>query len=357
LSEGEGCRKAIHAVAANLNPTGAEMTHRNASMKLVSQSPTSMKAFRLFMAITVLALVASPSFSQTPAPPHAKTTPAKVAPPKAKPAAVASAKAAPAKPGPKKAPLTKVALAKSTPARAALTKASPTTTATATATKAGPSSAVAESSPVEHLAATTGPININRKLKKLNGKFNLLVSADGTYAFSGEFPDKKPGLDWDITVGLRSNLGAVILFDYVGNAANGVEFSKQGQSGVLKDNFASFSGPHDITWNYCFHLSSQGREKRYREEERKREELRREEEEARKRHDEKLAAQKREEQKKLAQQELAQERGAAQSQQASNGGSGSGFDSTVSGIVSDVSSAAKTIVGLGSDFSSVLSMF
>ena len=218
-----------------------------------------------------------------------------------------------------------------------------------------------ETAPVETAAPApaTNPIVHNWHLNKLDGHLNLVVNPDGTYVFSGGFKDKKPGYDWDITGALKSSLGAVILFHYEGDASHGIEFSKQGKSAILADDFATFTGKHQASWSYRFHLSAEGRRARFEAMERKREQLRKEEAEARKRHDEKVVAQKRAEQKQEAQDELAWEQQYAQQHPTPSGGAsapsgGGGIGGVVGGVVNSVTGALGSI---GGAVSGLLGMF
>jgi hypothetical protein len=87
----------------------------------------------------------------------------------------------------------------------------------------------AEASPVVSHPATTGPISHTYTLKKVDGSINILVDPDGTWNFSGN-TKSFPGKDFDITLALKNTTGAVILFQYVGDASHGIQFSKQGQN-------------------------------------------------------------------------------------------------------------------------------
>ena len=183
-----------------------------------------------------------------------------------------------------------------------------------------PAPAESETTPVQHKAASTGPITDNWKFKRGEGNANLMVNPDGTYLFSGQYNVKKPGRDFDIAFGLKTRSGAVVVFRYAGDDANGVEWSKQGRSDILKDDFKMFASSHDWAASYHLPLNSEGRAKLYREEERKREELKRKEEEARRRHAEQEAAAARREQ----QEELARERQEEAQRSSSGGGSSVG---------------------------------
>jgi hypothetical protein len=185
-----------------------------------------------------------------------------------------------------------------------------------------------ETSPVLTNPPSPGPISHNYKLHKIDGMLNITVNSDGTWDFSGTgkaFPHK----DYDVTLALRNPMGEMVLFQYVGDATNGIQFSKQGQSEILKDNFASFAKGHSSSWAYRFSEDKEGRRLAYEARMRKLEALRKEEEEARKRHDEKVAAE-----KKAARQreERAQVAAEQRAQQQSSGGGGSSVGSVMSTI-------------------------
>jgi len=188
-----------------------------------------------------------------------------------------------------------------------------------------------ESKAVEQTTApVTQPIVHNWQLKKLDGKINLVVNPDGTWIFSGN---------------LKSSTGAVYLFHYEGDAASGVDFSKQGISSILKDDFSTFAH-HAWSGVYTFHLSAEGRKARYEADEKKKEEIRRAEEEARKRHDEKLLAEKKAEERQEARAEVAWEEQYASQHPSGGGGGGSsvaGVASTISSVVGSVGSVVGDI--------------
>ncbi len=199
----------------------------------------------------------------------------------------------------------------------------PTTTAATTPT---------ETSPVLTNPPVQGPISHNYKLSKINGTLNITINSDGTWDFSGTgkaFLHK----DYDVSLALKNKKGEMVLFQYIGDASHGIQFSKQGQTTVLKDNFASFAKGYSSSWSYRFSEDKEGRALAYEARMKKLEALRREEEEARKRHDEKVAAEKkaareREEQQQVAA-EQAQQRAA---QQKSSGGGGSSIGSVLGAI-------------------------
>jgi hypothetical protein len=198
-----------------------------------------------------------------------------------------------------------------------------------------------ESKAVEQTTApVTQPIVHNWQLKKLDGKINLVVNPDGTWIFSGNFKNKKPGDDFDVSFALKSSTGAVYLFHYEGDASSGVDFSKQGVSSILKDDFSTFAH-HAWSGVYTFHLSAEGRKARYEADEKKKAEIRRAEEEARKRHDEKMVAEKKAEEKQEAQAEVAWEEKYASQHPSGSGGGGGG--SSVAGVASTISSVVGSV--------------
>ena len=207
-----------------------------------------------------------------------------------------------------------------------------------------------ETNPVQSHPQTTGPISHNYKLKKIDGTLNILVNPDGTWNFSGSSPKNLKGKDFDVTLALKSSTGAVILFHYVGDASNGIQFSKQGKNQILKDNFASFASSHQSTWEYRIYESAAGRRQLYEQQERKKAQLRREEEEARKRHQEQVAAQKKAELRAEEQAELAweqkQQRQQQQSQAAASksGGGGGGGGSSVGSVVGAIASGGLSSI-------------
>jgi hypothetical protein len=205
-----------------------------------------------------------------------------------------------------------------------------------------PTTTPAEASPVVSHPATTGPISHNFTLKKVDGTLNILVDPDGTWNFSGN-TKAFPGKDFDVSLALKNTDGAVILFQYVGDATHGIQFSKQGHNDILKENFASFAKSHKSAWEYRLYENSAGKRQLYEERLKKREELKKAEEEARKRHDEKVAAEKRKELKDEEQAELKwEQQHQAQQQQQSGGGGGGG--STVGSVLSTVGAVAGAVL-------------
>jgi hypothetical protein len=199
----------------------------------------------------------------------------------------------------------------------------------------------AEASPVVSHPATTGPINHNYTLKKVDGTLNILVDPDGTWNFSGN-TKSFPGKDYDVTLALKNSTGAVVLFHYVGDASHGIQFSKQGKNEILKENFASFASSHKSAWEYRLHENAAGKRAAYEAREKKREELKKAEEEAKKRHDEKVAAEKKAELKAEEQAELKwEEQHQAQQQQQSSGGGGG---SSVGSVLSTIGSVAGAVL-------------
>jgi hypothetical protein len=204
-----------------------------------------------------------------------------------------------------------------------------------------PATLPAEASPVVSHPATSGPISHNYTLKKVDGTLNILVDPDGTWNFSGN-TKAFPGKDFDVTLALKNTDGAVVLFQYVGDATHGIQFSKQGQNDILKENFASFAKSHKSAWEYRIYENAAGKRQLYEERLRKREELLKAEKEARKRHDEQVAAEKRKELKAEEQAELKweQQQQAQQHQQQSSGGGGT----SVGSVLSTIGSVAGAIL-------------
>jgi hypothetical protein len=204
--------------------------------------------------------------------------------------------------------------------------------------------APAEASPVVSHPATTGPISHNYTLPKVDGTLNILVDPDGTWNFSGK-TKAFPGKDFDVTLALKNTDGAVVLFQYVGDATHGIMFSKQGQNDILKENFASFAKSHKSAWEYRLYENAAGKRQLYEERLRKREELLKAEQEAKKRHDEQVAAQKKAELKAEEQAELKweqQQQAQQQHQQQSSGGGGGG--SSVGSVLSTIGSVAGAVL-------------
>ena len=207
--------------------------------------------------------------------------------------------------------------------------------ATAQTSPAATAAAPAEASPVVSHPATTGPISHNFTLKKVDGTLNILVDPDGTWNFSGS-TKAFPGKDFDVSLALKNSTGAVVLFQYIGDASHGIQFSKQGKNDILKENFASFASSHKSAWEYRLYESAAGKRALYEAREKKKEELRKAEEEARKKHDEQLAAEKKAELKAEEQAEMKWEN--QQKQQSGGGGGGTSVGSVLGTIGSVVGS-------------------
>ncbi|MGO9316987.1 MAG: hypothetical protein ACLPXT_05320 [Terracidiphilus sp.] len=131
----------------------------------------------------------------------------------------------------------------------------------------------AETSTVLAAPATTGPISHTFTLSKIDGKLNILVNPDGKWLFSGSSPKKFLDKDFDVSLALKNSSGAIILFEWCGNASNGIQFSKEGTSRILKENFASFASGHHMAWDYRFTETAAGRAKLYEERMKKKEAL------------------------------------------------------------------------------------
>jgi len=200
-----------------------------------------------------------------------------------------------------------------------------------------------EASLLQHSPPTSGPIVVNWAFKKGSGAANLTVNPDGTYVFSGQYSGKKANKDFDIALALKASTGAILLFHYVGDAANGAQWSDQGQSGILKDDFTLFAGKTDWTAEYHFSESSAGKRAEYEAKKKKLDELRRAEEDARKKKDAKLLAEKKAERRREEQAELAQEQQIEQQQH--SGGGGSSVISTIGDVCSGIASVAGDVGG------------
>jgi hypothetical protein len=185
-----------------------------------------------------------------------------------------------------------------------------------------------ENSGLNHQATNTAPspIVVKWHMNKVNGDANLIVNSDGSYLFSGHLKNKEKDKDFDISLVLKSSLGGAIVFHYVGDASSGLEWSKQGESEILKDNFKSFAGKVDWAAEYRLHLDKEGMAKLYKEKEEKKEKMKQEELEK--------------ERKKEAQE--AQQEAAQQQKQQSSGG-GSSALSTVGSVLSTVGEIAGII--------------
>jgi hypothetical protein len=161
-----------------------------------------------------------------------------------------------------------------------------------------------------------------------------MVNPDGSWLFSGSgkaFPHK----DFDVSLALKNKTGAIILFQYIGDATNGIQFSKQGQNSILKEDFASFAAGHSAAWSYRFSEDKEGRRLAYEARMKKLEELRKAEEEAKKKHQEAEAAAAAKRRQQEEQQQAAQEK----AQQSSGGGGGSSVGSvlgTIGGIAAGI---------------------
>jgi hypothetical protein len=116
-----------------------------------------------------------------------------------------------------------------------------------------------ETTGIQHGAPSNGPIVVNWHFKKDPGSANLIVNPDGTYLFSGNY-QRVPSKDLEVVIVLKSTLGGHIGFSYVGNVSNGaIQWSKQGQSVILKENFHTFAGKHDWTGYYRLWLTASAR--------------------------------------------------------------------------------------------------
>jgi len=179
----------------------------------------------------------------------------------------------------------------------------------ATLTEAAPAD---EMSPVEHgTTKPNEPLVVKKKFKDVD--VNLIVNLDGSWLYSGHFKKIKDH-DFEADVALKSSDGGVIVFQNVSDASQG-EWSKQGESRILKDDFQTFS-QHDFATHFHYSLTKEGRLKLFKEREEKRAQARKEEKE------------------KIAKEQ------AAQAQRAQQSGSGG------SSVWSTVLSAVESVTGL-----------
>ncbi len=203
---------------------------------------------------------------------------------------------------------------------------------------APPAAAPQEASPAITNPPVQGPISHNYKLPKIDGTLNITINPDGTWDFSGTGKAFKHK-DYDVSLALKNPMGEMVIFQYVGDASNGIQFSKQGQTTVLKDNFASFAKGHTSSWAYRFSEDKEGRALAYEARMKKLEALRKEEEEARKKHDEKVAAEKKAAREKEEREQVAAEQARARQQQQQSSG-GSSVGSTVGSVMKTVGTIA-----------------
>jgi hypothetical protein len=188
-----------------------------------------------------------------------------------------------------------------------------------------------ENNPVQTLAtAPAGPIAVNWTFHKGTGSANLTVNSDGTYLFSGQYTGHKANKDFDIVLALKASTGALLFFHFTGDAGNGVQWSKQGQSYILRDDFAQFANHPSWTAEYHFSETAEGRRKQYEAREKKREEIRKKEEEAERRHDKKVEDEQKALRHQLEVEELQIEQLAAQQHQ---GSTSSAFGDVINAVV------------------------
>ena len=115
-----------------------------------------------------------------------------------------------------------------------------------------------EVTPMQHAAHSTGPIIVNWHFKKVPGSANLIVNPDGTYLFSGNYKPARSGKIIDVVLVLRSHVGATYLFRYVADVSRGdVQWSKEGKSTILREDFKLFAPGHEWSGAYTFHLDAE----------------------------------------------------------------------------------------------------
>ncbi len=192
----------------------------------------------------------------------------------------------------------------------------------------------------------TSPLVINWNFFGGAGKANVTVNSDGTWLFSGTYNGNRPNKDIDAALSLTASTGATVYFRYVGSAASGAQWSKQGRSGILQDNFAQFVGAGPDSWagTYRFIETAAGKraeyevwDKKREEAEKRREEARKEYEDALKRKDAKIAVlkaefEKQKQDEKAQAQAEAQAEARAEAHPAQTGGGGSSVGSTIGTI-------------------------
>ena len=105
-----------------------------------------------------------------------------------------------------------------------------------------------EITPIHYAAHGNGPIVVNWHFKHEAGFVNLTVSLESTYRFSGNYKRKEPGKIFHVELALKSRVGAVYLFRYVGDASNAVQWSEKGKSTILKDDFKYFAPGQRVHW-------------------------------------------------------------------------------------------------------------
>jgi hypothetical protein len=171
----------------------------------------------------------------------------------------------------------------------------------------------------------------NWQFKDGKGFANVMLESDGHYLFSGKFVQDVKDEDFDISLALKSSEGGIIVVRYVGDATHGVEWSKEGYSDIVKQNFNSFS-KHNFAGSYYCTINTEGRLKEYIKAEQKTINLLEKEVIAWERKDEKLAKQLQAEREKLAQQQAQQQ----------NNNSGGG--SSIGSVLGTIGTVAATVL-------------
>jgi len=195
-------------------------------------------------------------------------------------------------------------------------------------------------------ATTSAPIVVNWEFRDGTGNMNLTLNRDGRYVFSGANNRHKKNKDFDISLALKGSTGAIIMFRYAGDASNGAQWSKGGQSSFLSDDFALFASK--VKWHAAYHFSDSvaGQRAEYEARERKREEAWKNYEDAKNRNDTKVESENKAVLDQLKHEEvsqIAQAHPRGPQQQQSGGGGGGG----VGGIASSVESAVGGLVSGG----------
>jgi hypothetical protein len=124
-----------------------------------------------------------------------------------------------------------------------------------------------ELTPVREAAPTNGPIVVNWHFKNKTGAVNLTVNPDGTYLLSGNYHKVEPYRDLDIVIALQNSLGGEYVFEYILYAGvippGGLQWSKEGKSAILKDDFKTFAQKYHWIGSYRIVLTKAGEKAEY----------------------------------------------------------------------------------------------
>lgn len=124
-----------------------------------------------------------------------------------------------------------------------------------------------EITPPHQALPQNGPIVVNWHFKDKTGAVNLTVNPDGTYLFSGNYHKVQPYRDLDISVALQNSLGAEYVFQYILYAGvippGGLQWSKEGKSAVLMDDFKTFKKKYHWVGSYRIVETAAGKKAAY----------------------------------------------------------------------------------------------